>query len=388
MPSPEARAAASALRLRDWALRLFAGLPAGAAPAAGPEAWSTFLTVDRCALPLREALAGGALDALSPDAREALQEQAVVETRRVLGLRAEAARVGALLSARGWEGIALKGGAAVLAGAATVDVQDLDVLVRPEHALELAHALDAAGFQAIGDDLPVGSAARHELSGRRAPGGLIVEVHHDLAPTSERIDAWEGTEPLPARGLRRMSGPNHLWHVLTHGTLHHPERRGALRDLLVAAAAVRLCTPAQVDAARARAATHPRGRPIGQMLEAAAALAAGRLPADALRREAATAYLVYGKMARWKPGAHLLLSFGRAAFALAAGGGEYRRLWVGTPVSVVHRGYTGSSALDRRIPALATLGRTLLRAGSVLAATVPAVGVARTARKLASTPAE
>ena len=47
MPSPEARAAASALRLRDWALRLFAGLPAGAAPAAGPEARSTFLTVDR-----------------------------------------------------------------------------------------------------------------------------------------------------------------------------------------------------------------------------------------------------------------------------------------------------------------------------------------------------
>ena len=213
MPSPEARAAASALRLRDWALRLFAGLPAGAAPAAGPEAWSTFLTVDRCALPLREALAGGALDALSPDAREAVQEQAVVETRRVLGLRAEAARVGALLSARGWEGIALKGGAAVLAGAATVDVQDLDVLVRPEHALELAHALDAAGFQAIGDDLPVGSAARHELSGRRAPGGPgpHLRAHrrvggHRAAPRA-RAAADVGSQPPVARAHPRHAAP-------------------------------------------------------------------------------------------------------------------------------------------------------------------------------------
>jgi hypothetical protein len=376
-------AAREALRLRAWALPLLAGEAPILPPAAGAHAWAVFLAIERCALPLRDALAAvDLLEAADEVARCALGARAVNEAMHVLALRREAAEVAALLRRHGWEGVVLKGGATVLGGARDLDVIDLDLLLRPEQARALATVLDQAGYQRHELDLPPGAPNRHQLAGRMRPGGMMVEVHVDLAPMGENLDTLADTLPLPLPGLRRLRSGAHLWHVLTHGTLHHPERRGALRDLLVAAAAAGWCSDAELAEVERRVAAHARAEVLGRMLWMARRLASGQAAADRFAREAATAYLLFALTTRHRPPGALLLALGRTAHSLASGAGEYGRLWAGTHVSAFSRGYAGDRRIDRVLPGLAYAGRSLWRAANLAAAAVPGAWLAGTARSL------
>ena len=377
-------AAEGALRLRAWALPLLAGAPPTLPPAAGAQAWEVFLAIERCALPLRDALAAAdLLEQADAPAQSALDARAVNEAMHVLALRREAAEVAVLLRRHGWEGVVLKGGATVLGGGRELDVIDLDLLLPPDQARALAAVLDQAGYERHEADLPPGAPNRHQLAGRMRPGGMMVEVHVDLAPVGHNPDAGEGSLPLPVAGLRRLRPAAHLWHVLTHGTLHHPERRGALRDLLVAASAAEWCAPPELAEVERRVAAHARAGVLGKMLEMARALAAGAGVEDRFAREAATAYLLYAFTARHHPPTALLLALGRTAHSLASGAGEYGRLWVGTHVSAFSRGYAGERRIDRVLPGLGYAGRTLWRAANLAAAAVPGAWLAGTARALA-----
>lgn len=378
------RAAGEALRLRAWALPLLASGPATLPPEANDEAWAVFLGIERCALPLRDALAAAELLEEAPCvARRALESRAVNEAMHVLALRREAGEVAELLRPRGWEAVVLKGGATVLAGGRELDVRDLDLLLSPEQAPALAAVLDGAGYECREADLSPGAPNRHELAGRMRPGGMMVEVHFDLAPVSENPDARTDTLPLPLAGLRRLRPIPNLWHVLTHGVLHHPERRGALRDLLVAAGAVSWCSPAELAEVERRAAAHRHASLLGRMLAMARALAAGGPVDDLFVRESATAYLVYAWTRRKHPAMPLLLALGRTAHALASGTGEYLRLWAGSHVSAFSRGYAGHRRIDRILPGVGYAGRSLWRAANLAAAAVPGAWMARTARSLA-----
>jgi hypothetical protein len=271
----------------------------------------------------------------------------------------------------------------VLGGGRELDVVDLDLLLAPDQARELAAVLDREGYERHEADLPPGAPNRHQLAGRMRPGGMMVEVHVDLAPMGQNPGAGEDTLALPVPGLRRLRPAAHLWHVLTHGTLHHPERRGALRDLLVAASAAEWCAPADLAEVERRVAAHPRAEVLGRMLAMARALAEGRAGEDRFAREAATAYLLYAFTARHRPPTALLLALGRTAHSLASGAGEYGRLWVGTHVSAFSRGYAGERRIDRALPGLAYAGRSLWRAANLAVAAVPGAWLAGTARALA-----
>lgn len=374
--------AAGALRLRAWALGVLAGGPPSLPPRAGAGVWDTFLGVERCAHPLRRVLAaGGLLDQLRGPAREVLERRGVSEAVKVLALRNEAAHVARLLNERGWQAIVLKGGATVLAEAGEVDVTDLDVLVRPEQSRAVAAELDASGYRHQDFDFGPGAPNRHEMASRVRENAIPVEVHFALAPPLES-DPWAGAEPLPVHGLLRLSPSNHLWHVVSHGTLHHPERRGSLRDLLVAAAAVAWCGDGDLRVVEHRCAAHRRGELPARMLRMARSMAAGRAD-DLFRREAATAYLVYLWALRYRPFHGLLLALARTAFALARGQGEYGGLWYGSHISAIPRGYAGASRLDRVFPAAALAGRAAWRSANLAAAFAPAAWMARTARRLA-----
>lgn len=376
-------AARGALRLRAWALPVLAGAAPPLPPRVGEDAWSVFLAIERCALPLRDALAAAdRLEEADETARAALSGRAVHEAMHVLALRQEAGLAAALLRRHGWEAVVLKGGATVLGGGRELDVLDLDLLLPPERARALAAALDAAGYEPEDDDLPPGAPNRHQLAGRIRPGGMAVEVHVDVAPVGEIADPFAGTVSLPVPGLLRLRSEAHLWHVLAHGTLHHPERRGALRDLLVAAAAAAWCTPAELAGVERRAAAHPAAGVLGRMLAMARALAEGRPADDRFAREAATAYLLYLFTARHHPPTPLLLALGRTAHSLAQGGREYGRLWVGSHVSAFSRGYAGGRRIDRVLPGVAYAGRSLWRAANLAAAAVPGAWLAGTARSL------
>jgi hypothetical protein len=376
--------AEEALRLRAWALPLLAGAPAAVPPRVDDAAWQVFLSIERCALPLRDLLAAAELfETADARAREALDARAVSEAMHVLALRREAVDVAALLRRHGWEGVVLKGGATVLAGVREVDVQDLDLLLPPDQARALAALLDDAGYERNEADLPPGAPNRHQLAGRKRPGGMLVEVHVDLAPMRDNVDPPADTVPLPVPGLRRLRPAMHLWHVLTHGTLHHPERRGSLRDLLVGASAWAWCSAGERAGVEARIAAHARAGLLGRMLAMARELAQGGAVEDRFVREAATAYLLYAFTLRHRPPPALLLALGRTAHSLASGAGEYGRLWVGSHVSAFSRGYAGQRPIDRVLPGVAYAGRSLWRAAHLAAAAVPGAWLAGTARALA-----
>ncbi|HEU4451765.1 MAG TPA: hypothetical protein VFR81_01860, partial [Longimicrobium sp.] len=135
--------AIAALRLRAWAIRVLASPAASVPPREPAEAWRLFLLAERCALPLQNRLEAAAV---RPDGEAAavLRERSTVELQRVLSARAELRRVAVLLRERGWPGLVLKGAASALLGE-PVDLADVDVLVKTEHAEGLAEALGGAG---------------------------------------------------------------------------------------------------------------------------------------------------------------------------------------------------------------------------------------------------
>jgi hypothetical protein len=203
-----------------------------------------------------------------------------------------------------------------------------------------------------------------------------VEVHVSI-PQLEGVDAWAGAIPL-APGLARLTPAEHLWHVLAHGAVQHPERRAAIRELLLAGAAAARCSSAEVETVRARIAAHPHAAALGRLLDAAVALRAGRVSGDHFRASAATQYLLLQLV----PGARLprrvLVAFAASAAALAGEGPGYRALW-GRRLVRDRRGRT-----PRGVPVGAgRAARAVVRAG-LMAATAPAaLLVALLGRRLA-----
>lgn len=374
--------AAEALPLRRWALRLLAGAGAGAPPAASPAAWDTLFRAERCALPLKARLGSTELpEGVAP----LLERRATAELQRFLSVAAQTRLTGALLRERGWPGVVLKGTAHAVEGGEPLDVADVDVLLPREHAVEFAALLEErGGHRAVGGaDVAGAEGSGWQLAMRLAEGGVQVEVHFDVPFLGAGIDAWEGTLATPVRGVARLSPANHLWHVLVHGAVHHIERRGQLRELVLLRAALAGCGADEVEVVERRARAHPAAPALLRVLAVVAGLAAGRDPGDPFAAEAAARYALYaGAAPAWAP-ERLRLMMGSAVFALAGGGSDYRALWIGHPSSaLVGPGFRGTSRWDRfAIPAWA--GRVVWRSAHLAAATLVAWRVARAARRLA-----
>ncbi|HEX6040103.1 nucleotidyltransferase family protein [Longimicrobium sp.] len=368
--------------MRDWALAVFAG-GADPAPAAPREAWRVFLAVERCALPLRaRVLARRAR--LSSDAAAVLEARANAELVRALSARARLITLGRMVSRLGTGAVALKGGAAAL-GTDPLDVQDVDVLVRPEHAEAVAAGLEAgAGARRLGAEAAPGTAGTFHLAPRGADDAVPVEVHYAL-PFVGDADPWAEAVPAGPPGILRLAPALHLWHVLVHGAVHHPERRGSLRELLMTAGAVAACDAGELAEVRARAAAHPDAPPLLRTLDVAESLARGVPAADAFRPLGALGYLFAasggGRAYRGALGIYTM----RAAYALATAEGAYRRLWLSSPSGVRSlEKFGGASWVDRLIPAAGHTLRVAYRGACTVAGTLRALRLARAARALAA----
>ena len=368
--------AARALQLRAWALRLLAHGSAGEPPAASPRAWDVFVRSERCAIALRSA-------PLPAEARAIVERCATAELQRFLSVQAQTRLVGALLRERGWPGVVLKGTAHAAEGGEPLDVADVDILVPREHAVEFAALLEErGGHQAIGGSDPAGaSGTGWQLAMRIAEGGVQVEVHFDVPFASEGVDVWEGTLATPVRGVLRLSAANHLWHVLVHGAVHHLDRRGSLRELLLLRSAHAACSADDLREVERRAASHPAARPLLAILAMTAALARGADVEDAFRAAAAARYGLSAGA-----GKRVGRMTGLAVFGLLEGDGAYRSLWMGNASSaLVGPGFRGTTLLDRfALPAWAV--RVAFRSARLAAATLPAWRLARAARRVADSP--
>ena len=284
-----------ALTLRAPALALLAGRPLTdadrAALGAGAVAWHVFLTAECCAAPLACALRrAGAWNLLAPEARFAIAAAEARELQRALAARAQLAELDALAVALGVMPIVLKGGACIAEGA-TVDLGDLDLLVTGDVADLLARALVARGHARTTD----GDETKLQIDGR-----LPVELHTSLpygrvpvAPPAD-VSGAPSIAPLAAyRALRRLVGAPALMMLLRHCVLHHPSRRGHLRDLVVIAEALGRCTEDEVAAVARTCASDAHGPELSDTLALALALHTGAAIVDppAVRRSAAHKYL-------------------------------------------------------------------------------------------------
>ncbi|MBV9111002.1 MAG: nucleotidyltransferase family protein [Gemmatimonadetes bacterium] len=372
---------ADALRLRHWALAVLAS-PAGAppAPAAEPRAWELFLHAERCALPLQRALAAGGIS-LPPEAGDVLPRRALVELQRALSARGVLVRCGAALSSGGWRGIVLKGGVAALSGA-PLDVADVDILVHEPDADEIGATLRAGGLQPHGVDVPAGAAGFSHLTPLAAEGSVVLELHYAV-PELENEDPWADAVETGTPGLLRLAPAAHLWHVLSHAVDAHPERRGAVRDLLVTRDALAACSPAERARVEARARASGTRRALLATLDAAAALLEGHVPGDEMRDAAALRVLMAGEERMRRLSTPAQLSLLSVAFAACAGAREYAALWGRTPPRGVLAPIRGVGWINRLPGPLAQTVRSGWRAALTVASTPPALAMVRRARRLA-----
>ena len=296
-PRRAARDAAvrGALSLRAPTLALLAGRPLAHeerdALGAGAAAWRLFLAAECCALPLARALRrAGAWNALAPEARAAAAAAEARELQRVLAARVGLAELDGVCAALGISPVVLKGGATVADGT-PLDLGDLDLLVTGPAGDALAAVLGARGYEGA----PEGDALTR-------PGCLPVELHDavayagvDHAAVAAGTAGAPPTAPLAnCRALRRLVGAPAVLLLLRHGVLHHPFRRGHLRDLVVIADALGRCAPGEVDAVARACDADPAAPALADTLALARALHAGAPTADprAVRRAAAHKYLV------------------------------------------------------------------------------------------------
>jgi hypothetical protein len=372
-------AAAAALAVRGWAWAvLFGGEPGP--PPADPAGWELFLRVERCALPLQSRLGSASAAILPPEAASLLRRRAGLETQRVLSARAALAQISrAAAKLDGDAVVVLKGGVALAPGAAPLDLADVDVLLEPAAAERLGQALDAAGYQ------PYGHGDEWHTLPRMAPGALPVEIHTGLPPDQARPGVIARSVPLPGwPALRRPAPGDHAWHLLVHSALHHPLRRGQLRDLLLLAAALRECTPAEVEEMAEGARAHRFAGPLGEVLDAARALAAGTPATDRFRRMAAAAYGLQAFTEKLRRPEWVCSELVLAVVPLvgqAADRGEFRALLTAN----VHASHLPPLAwAERRAPRLGTALRTVVRGARYGFWTAAALPLAFAARARAS----
>jgi hypothetical protein len=364
-----------ALRLREWALELLAAGPirpiAPAPPLVEAAAWGIFLARERCA-------------SMLPSGPAAVGARAVEDARRSLAARAQLARIGEWLAPAGIEAVVLKGGLTAALGG-TLDLADVDLLVSPDRAHEVATLLERAeGLERVGEDARVGGRGMTHLAPRVASGSIPVEVHFAVHHLPD-VDAARGRAvPLPGLPpLRRLAPPDHLRHLVVHSALQHRERRGRLRDLVLICDAVSACDPAELTGVRAALGDGPAVAPARALLAMAIELAEGRPFQDRFRRTAAAGYLLTARGRGRSPAFDRRVT--AASVALAEGRGDYLRLLRSTadPWELASS-HGWLATLERRWPAS---GRALRIAGATartLLATPPAVVIAWRARRLAA----
>jgi len=237
--------ARAALALRESVLAWLSGPDLGGSReslrAASPEAWTFFLRVECCALPL---LARLRQDRLLDDIDDACRAQLLAaesrELQRVLAARLVIRELDGIGERAGIRFTLLKGGAIAADGTREpLDLGDVDVLVAPEHTARAWQALlangwtPAAGGLGPADEL---GARPHYAPLRSERHQLPLELHAQADYGLSPAGVERARESMPILGYRcidRLSGARAVAAALRHSVVVHPHRRGHLRDLFL-----------------------------------------------------------------------------------------------------------------------------------------------------------
>ena len=243
------------LALRRWAAtaldRHLRGDLITTIPDAPAWAWQHLATHDRVATSLVAACSDASLPI--PDA---LRQHALRDGQQRLLLLARLHEVTAIAAAAGIPVLLLKG-TADLGDPLVTPSGDLDLFVRREQLRALADALVRAGWSAPDWQTPT---SKPGVTLSRTQDPVTVDVHAGWFNMGHDLDAVAWNEPMAIPTLPGHCRPAtrlHAWHLLTHGALQHPERRGGLRDAWRLHRLVRDCTDADRAWISARVEAHP-----------------------------------------------------------------------------------------------------------------------------------
>jgi len=272
----------------------------------------------------------------------------------------------------------LKGGLSALVGPGPVDLNDVDILLPEAAAAALATILDERGHGAIF------STAQH-LGARIMPNALPVEIHLSLdadgSPPAERV--WRGLTPVPGcSGLHALAPADHLWHVLRHAVVDHPNRRGRLRDVIVVADAVAACGAEELTGLKTRVDQHEYATPLGDVLAMAHAMSTGVPTADRFRHLALAHYLVRQLTRRLPVSTARARDLAEWTFALLLGRRERRALWIHQvwQRTLEPSPYRFIAWLEHRFPRLGRAWRVSVRAAYralLVASALPIAGAVK-----------
>ena len=366
-------AVADALRLRRWGLALLTGEENRPPPKASDNGYRLFLEAERCGVRLLHVLTEkGLAGSLPTYFQEKLSGRVVTEQRRIQSARDQLVEVGEIVRERGYRVAVLKGGT-VASTLAAVDLVDIDLLVEAAHARDFTAELDRRGYRPMGH-----SSSRHLIERSRVKS-VPIEVHtsiHNDIPTSRNL--WASVTPLRAvQGLHRLGRADHLWHLLLHAVVDHPERRGNIRDLLLIGGGVSDCTVDELGAVRRQVATHPSRRVLEETLSMAQAVDTKNLLGDPLEYASAVRYSVRVLLCPLPIPRVLEGYVYRWAVALLFGPAERRNMWKEVfNVSIDPSSHRKVAWLEQRAP---RMGRCFRVAGRLARTVLALKGAAPTA---------
>ncbi len=238
------------LELRRWALSVLGGRRSVPFPGWNDISLRLFLESERCATHLARCLdrAEGRVS-VPGEVRDRIAQRSNEENGRICSAREHLATMAEIASEHGWRVVVLKGAVAATADDQAVDLVDVDLLVEPQRARRLAAELERHGYKAVGDSSP-----RH-LAARLKDDGIPVEIHTTLSRDGTPLPpaTWERMELLETLpGVYRLTWRDHLWHLLEHLVVDHPERRGLIRELMLIGQAIAECGEDDLSAVNRR----------------------------------------------------------------------------------------------------------------------------------------
>jgi hypothetical protein len=278
-----------ALHLRWWAINALFGptncLPDENVGEFDPESWALMLRAERCALPLSSTilLEKSHLPAVVVDR---VREVVAQELFRNLLVRRQCDEIGSRARHRGWRLIILKGGTSVLDSSPSIDLSDLDLLVHPECLTDVREWFLSTGYR------EKGGSASHRLPHLIRKGCLPVELHIAIPGLGRGENLWrEVGSDKGGTGFHTLPPREHLWHLMLHSVVQHPNRRGRLRELYQIVSALAACSDDDVECVRSRARINRYAQPIVTLLEMSLQARQGGLVVDPFIPVAASSYI-------------------------------------------------------------------------------------------------
>ncbi len=279
-----------ALNLRRWALAVLAGRRADPVFGGDDTSFRLFFEAERCAVQLTRRFHDEDVGITVPgEIQSRVAAQTERETARIRSARTQLAVVAQIVLQHGWRVAVLKGAVVAMSDQSAVDLVDIDLLAAPEDAARLAEQLSLQEYR------PVGHSSPRHLTGSAKDDGIPIEIHTTLARDGASLPSafWDRVVPLETvPGLYRLRPKDHLWHLLEHVAIDHPERRGFVRELMLISSAIAECTENDVAMVRRLIEKHALRTRLRELFSTARAFGEGRSTGDRLQRVAAAFYAV------------------------------------------------------------------------------------------------